>query len=148
MTQVFDEEATEADVGKLCYFWDGDEDYSKQIGLLTMIRTENCIFKYVLANSVCFAHCRKLTKQETIAFIQNHNSAISDTGLIYNWNTSSNFDEKGECLINFELPYSNSSMIKVDPQDKCLVFDITRTSFKIKRKNKLVKEVKWFAVGY
>ena len=82
--------------------------------------------------------------------IQYQNSAVSDTGLIYNWNTSSNFDEKGECLINFELPYSINCtpMVKVEPQDKCLVFDITRTSFKIKRKSKRVKEVKWLAVGY
>ena len=80
--------------------------------------------------------------------IQYQNSAVSDTGLIYNWNISSNFDENGECLINFELPYSNSPIIKVEPQDKCLVFDITRTSFKLKKKSKRVKEVKWFAVGY
>ena len=59
------QEATEADIGKICYFWDGDgEDYSKQIGLLTVIKEEKCIFRYVLANSVCFAHCRRLTKQE------------------------------------------------------------------------------------
>lgn len=76
------------------------------------------------------------------------NSAVDDTGIIFNWNTSSNFDEKGECLINFELPYSNVPIIKVEPQDKCLVFDITRTSFKLKRKSKQVKEVKWLAVGY
>ena len=59
------QEATEADIDKLCYFWDGDdEDCSKQIGLLTAVRTEKCTFKYVLAGSVCFAHCRRLTKQE------------------------------------------------------------------------------------
>ena len=59
------QEATEADIGKFCYFWDGnDEDYYKQIGLLTKIRTDTSIFKYVLAESVCFAHCRRLTKQE------------------------------------------------------------------------------------
>jgi hypothetical protein len=58
------QEATEADIGKLCYFKDGDEDCSKQIGLLTAVRTEKCTFKYVLAGSVCFAHCRRLTKQE------------------------------------------------------------------------------------
>ena len=57
------QEATDADIGKLCYFWDGDED-SKQIGLLTGIKTENNIFKYVMAESVAFAHCRRLTKQE------------------------------------------------------------------------------------
>lgn len=82
--------------------------------------------------------------------IQNQNSSIDDRGMILNWNISFNFDEKGECLINFELPYSMSCnpMIKVEPQDKCLVFDITRTSFKIKRKSKRVKEVKWFSMGY
>lgn len=64
------QEATEADIGELCYFWDGDdEDYSKQIGLLTAIKTENNIFRYVLANSVCFAYCRRLTKQEIDEFI-------------------------------------------------------------------------------
>lgn len=80
--------------------------------------------------------------------IEHQNSAVDDIGITYNWNISSNFDEKGECLINFELPYSNSPTIKVEPQDKCLIFDITRTNFKIKRKSKRVKEVKWLAVGY
>jgi hypothetical protein len=83
-------------------------------------------------------------------YIQYQNSAVDDMGIIFNWNISSNFDEKGECLINFELPYSINCdpMVKVEPQDKCLVFDITRTSFRIKRKSKQVKEVKWFAIGY
>lgn len=82
--------------------------------------------------------------------IQYQNSAINDTGLIYNWNIASNFDENGECLINFELPYSINCdpMVTVEPQDECLVFDLTRTNFKLKRKSKRVKEVKWFAIGY
>lgn len=58
------QEATEADIGKLCYFCDNSEDYSKQIGLLTEIKTENNIFKYVMSESICFAHCHRLTKQE------------------------------------------------------------------------------------
>lgn len=59
------QEATEADIGKLCYFWDiGEEDYSKQIGLLTAIRTDRSTYNYVLAKSVCFDHCRRLTKTE------------------------------------------------------------------------------------
>lgn len=58
------QEATEADIGKLCYFWDNDEDYSSQVGLLTAIRPERKTYKYVLAKSVCFDHCRRLTKQE------------------------------------------------------------------------------------
>lgn len=59
------QEATEADIGKICYFWDGyDENYSKQIGLLTEIKNRKNIFRYVLAGSVCFAYCRRLTKTE------------------------------------------------------------------------------------
>lgn len=82
--------------------------------------------------------------------IQNQNSSMDNTGLIFNWNTSSNFDENGECFIDFELPYSINCPvnIKIEPEDKCLVFDITHTGFKLKRKSKQVKEVKWFAVGY
>lgn len=82
--------------------------------------------------------------------IKYKNSAVGWNGMIFNWNISSNFDEKGECLINFELPYSIdcNPAIKVEPRDKCLVFDITHTSFKLKRKNKQVKEVKWLAIGY
>ena len=82
--------------------------------------------------------------------IQYQNSAVDDTGITYNWNIVSNFDKNGECLINFELPYSINCdpMVKVEPQDKCSVINITRTSFKLKRKSKQVKEVKWFAIGY
>lgn len=58
------QEATNQDIDKLCYFWDDSEDYSKQIGLLSEIKTNNHIFKYVLADTVCFAHCRRLIKQE------------------------------------------------------------------------------------
>lgn len=57
-------EATEADVNKICYFWDDDVKYPKQIGLLSEIKTNNSIFKYVLADSISFTHCRRLTKQE------------------------------------------------------------------------------------
>lgn len=57
-------EATEQDVGKLCKFWDNDEDASKQIGLLTKIRTDTHVFKYSLADSISFTHCCRLTKQE------------------------------------------------------------------------------------
>lgn len=82
--------------------------------------------------------------------IEHQNSSIDNTGLIFNWNISSNFDKNGECFINFELPYSMNCnpMIAVEPKDKCLVFDITHTSFKLKRKSKRVKEVKWFVIGY
>lgn len=59
------QEATEADIGKLCVFWDGDEkDYSEQIGLLTKIDPDNKEIMYTMSESVCFAYCRRLTKQE------------------------------------------------------------------------------------
>ena len=58
------QEATEADVGKLCYFWDyDDEDYSKRIGLLTRIYN-NQEYTYTMSKGESFNHCRRLTKQE------------------------------------------------------------------------------------
>ena len=57
-------EATEADIGKLCYFWDyDDEDYSKRIGLLTRIYN-NQEYTYNMSKGENFNHCRRLTKQE------------------------------------------------------------------------------------
>lgn len=76
------------------------------------------------------------------------NAVKFESGFIVNWGETSNFDEKGECLINFDYAYSCSVQIKVEPEEKCKVFDITYTGFKIKRKNKNVKEVKWVAMGY
>lgn len=54
-------EATEKDVGKLCWFWDNDED-NKGIGTLTEILTDNPYsFCY---RAGCFRHCRRLTPAE------------------------------------------------------------------------------------
>lgn len=58
------QEATEADLGKLCYFWDEDgEDYSKRIGLLTRIYDDQK-YAYTMSKGEIFIHCRRLTKQE------------------------------------------------------------------------------------
>lgn len=76
------------------------------------------------------------------------NAVRQENGLIFNWGKTSNFDEKGECLINFDYAYSCNVQINAEPQDKCLVFDIIRTGFKLRRKSKGVKEIKWFAIGY
>lgn len=82
--------------------------------------------------------------------IQYQNSAISDSGLIFNWNTIIKWDENNEYLVNFEIPYSVNCPVnvKIEPEDKCIIYDFCSKGFKVKRKNKRVKEAKWFAVGY
>lgn len=58
------QEATEADVGKLCCFWDY-ENSGKHYGLLTkVILTEVKGKYYELENCSKYNHCRRLTKQE------------------------------------------------------------------------------------
>ena len=54
------QEATEADIGKLCYFWD-DDDYF--YGKLDCILSGRGV-RYSLGNGMAFNHCRRLTKQE------------------------------------------------------------------------------------
>ena len=49
------QEATEADVGKLCKFWD------KSIGILSGFEYDG---KFVDDHSWCWSHCRRLTKKE------------------------------------------------------------------------------------
>lgn len=56
------QEATEADIGKLCMFYD-DINNEVSYAILEKIRTENCKFKYQNINSI-YKHCRRLTKQE------------------------------------------------------------------------------------
>lgn len=57
------EEATEADLGKLCYFWDNCcEDII--IGKLTVVERNKGHTYYRLGNYAVFDHCRRLTKQE------------------------------------------------------------------------------------
>ena len=62
------QEATEQDVGKLCYFWDYDEEQENGTGSFGKL----CIIdehkvegtKYQGQNIGWFPHCRRLTKQE------------------------------------------------------------------------------------
>ena len=59
------QEATEADVGKLCKFWSG-KDYA--IGILKEIDNSSDIDIYGMEdgkNGSWFIHCRRLTKQES-----------------------------------------------------------------------------------
>ena len=55
------QEATEADIGKICKFWDSNPDcYS--FGIMTKILySENAYYK---DNWTLHKHCRRLTKQE------------------------------------------------------------------------------------
>lgn len=58
------QEATEADIGKICYFWSG-KDYA--IGELKEIGDDTTLDIYCMGDSrsgFWFAHCRRLTKQE------------------------------------------------------------------------------------
>ena len=62
------QEATEADIGKICYFWDYDEQKESGTGSFGKL----CIIdehkvegtKYQGQNIGWFPHCRRLTKQE------------------------------------------------------------------------------------
>lgn len=57
------QEASEADIGKLCKFWDyGDEDVI--IGKLTVIERNKERQCYRLGGFAVFDHARRLTKQE------------------------------------------------------------------------------------
>ena len=53
------QEATEADIGKLCKFWDKDGCY---YGVLTNVGDYK--YKYQMNNNSTWLHCRRLTKQE------------------------------------------------------------------------------------
>ena len=58
------QEATEQDVGKLCYFWSG-KDYA--IGILKGIGDDSSADVYCMEDGksgIWFIHCRRLTKQE------------------------------------------------------------------------------------
>lgn len=56
------QEATEADIGKLCVFYDNIND-GVSYGILEKIRTDRDDFKYLKFNCL-YKHCRRLTKQE------------------------------------------------------------------------------------
>lgn len=55
------QEATEADIGKLCYFWD---DEFKGYGILTHKDVVGGKPYYLADDNSTYDHCRRLTKQE------------------------------------------------------------------------------------
>lgn len=57
------QEATEADIGKLCYFW--EKDFDKHfVGLLGFIDNASDNKKYQMHAGYWWSHARRLTKQE------------------------------------------------------------------------------------
>lgn len=57
------QEATEADVGKLCRFWRGNETCC-HYGILFGIDKDCSKGKYMMSYSDKYSHCRRLKKQE------------------------------------------------------------------------------------
>lgn len=57
------QEATEADIGKLCYFWDDDEEF-KSYAILTLKDVAGGKPYYIADGNTTYDHCRRLTKQE------------------------------------------------------------------------------------
>ena len=55
------QEATEADIGKLCYFWD---DEFKGYGILTHKDIAGGKPYYLADDNTTYDHCRRLTKNE------------------------------------------------------------------------------------
>lgn len=57
------QEATEADIGKLCYFWDDDKEF-KGYAILTLKDVAGGKPYYIADGNTTYDHCRRLTKQE------------------------------------------------------------------------------------
>lgn len=53
-------EVTEEDIGKLCWFWDFDDD-DKQVGVLVGIAKDSCPYRNGYS---WYQHCRRLTPEE------------------------------------------------------------------------------------
>ena len=57
------QEATEVDIGKLCYFWDDDEEF-KGYAILTLKDVAGGKPYYIADGNTTYDHCRRLTKEE------------------------------------------------------------------------------------
>lgn len=63
----YEEPEEQTDVGKLCWFWDEDED-DKQVSVLNEIRLGS--FPYYSRNLGVYINCRPLTKAEIQEFME------------------------------------------------------------------------------
>ena len=57
------QEAPEADIGKLCYFWDDDKEF-KGYAILKLKDVAGGKPYYIADGNTTYDHCRRLTKQE------------------------------------------------------------------------------------
>lgn len=65
------QEASEKDVGKLCWFWDKEDSSDKTVSLLKSVAYESFIATEFYANNIgYYDHCRPLTKEEIKEFME------------------------------------------------------------------------------
>lgn len=57
-------EATEADVGKLCYFWDEQDYATASFGILVDVDYDSIECRYLSKAKGYYKHARRLTKQD------------------------------------------------------------------------------------
>ena len=57
------QEATEADIGKLCVFWEKGQRNAYGV-LESVVHTKNGGYDYQSTENRLYSHCRRLTKQE------------------------------------------------------------------------------------
>ena len=63
------QEATEKDIGKLCYFWAGFED-CRILSVLKDREKEPCTYRYESNEGNWWQNCRPLTKEEIQEFME------------------------------------------------------------------------------
>jgi hypothetical protein len=63
------QEATEKDIGKLCWFWNAYDAHDKIVGLLKGIEINGD--RFYADNIAYYRHCRPLTKEEIKEFMEN-----------------------------------------------------------------------------
>ena len=65
-------EVTEKDVGKLCWFWNGEklDDESMELGILEDVSYDGDELKYLSDDEYWRYHCRPLTKAEIQEFME------------------------------------------------------------------------------
>lgn len=56
-------EATEKDIGKLCWFW-GSNDKNMELGILEGVNCDEDEIEYESGDGFCYHHCRKLSPAE------------------------------------------------------------------------------------
>ncbi len=57
-------EATEADITKICFFWDEEDYTTASFGILTDVDYDSIECRYLSKVKGYYRHCRRLTKQE------------------------------------------------------------------------------------